>query len=276
MIIDALTHITRDGAWFGTGLNASLHALLASMDRDGVDKAVLAGIPSAGDDDLVLDAARTYPGRFIPVAGVDVSGPENLETRVKEVRDLGFAGIKLHPRLSGMTMTDPLIREAIKLAGKLDLTALVCTIHRSPLLPLGRPVSDALYDLCCKCDDTRIILVHGGYTDLLATSELIRPLEHVLLDLSLTMTRFACTSIGLDIAWLLETFDRRICVGSDFPEGDMNRVRTALNVLGAAPDILKTMAINMLQYIKPPQTHKSIPKVQTLRSKAHAVECFRG
>ncbi|MGE4291021.1 MAG: amidohydrolase family protein [Desulfovibrio sp.] len=265
MILDALTHISRDGDWFNTGLDASLPVLLASMDQNGVDRAVLAGIPGAEDDDLLLAAVRTHPGRFLAVAGVDVCtdacadvctdtfvDERGLSQRLEEVKALGFSGIKLHPRFSGVPVTDPRIRKAVRLTGKLGLTALVCTIHRPPLPPLGRPVSDALYELCRDCDDTRIILMHGGYTDLLATSELIRPLEHVLLDLSTTLPRFHAASTGLDIRFLLETFDRRLCVGSDFPEGDMARIRELLLTLGeglgTVEALMETLAANTLRF----------------------------
>lgn len=261
--MDALAHITRDGDWFGTGLDASLPALLASMDRDGVDRngvdqggvdrAVLAGIPGAEDDDLLLAAVQAHPGRFLAVAGVDVCedsfvDERGLNQRLEEVKALGFSGIKLHPRFSGVPVTDPRIRKAVHLAGKLDLTAMVCTIHRPPLPPLGRPLSDALYELCRECDQTRIILVHGGYTDLLATSELIRPLEHVLLDLSTTLPRFHAASTGLDIRFLLETFDRRLCVGSDFPEGNMARIRELILRLGGDDNLLEKLAANTLRF----------------------------
>jgi predicted TIM-barrel fold metal-dependent hydrolase len=239
VIIDALTHITRDGRWFDTGLDASLEALLGAMQRGGVDKAVLVGVPGADDDALLLDAVRAHPGRFIPVAGVDVSlGSGALYDRLEQVKAAGFVGVKLHPRLSGLPMTHPKFREVTRRAGQLGLCVMLCTIHRPPLPALGRPVSDALYEFCGACPDTRIILVHGGYTDVLATSELMRPLEHVLLDLSLTLSRFGSTSLGLDMAWLFETFDRRICLGSDFPETDMSVIRSLLTTLKKDEDFL--------------------------------------
>lgn len=252
MIVDALTHITRNGNWFGTGLDASFGALLNAMNRDGVDTAVLVGIPGLDDDDLILNAVRQHPGRFIPVAGVDIScRAKTLVERMEQVKSAGFAGIKLHPRLSNTPLTHPRIKQAVAQAGRLDLTAMICTIHRPPLPPLGRPVSDALYELCRECDESRIILVHGGYTDILATSELIRPLEHVLLDLSLTLTRFSRASVGLDCAWLMENLDRRVCIGSDFPEGDMGIIQTGLSRIGVDPThALNGMAENLLRHLK--------------------------
>ncbi len=247
MIIDALTHITVDGSWFHTDRDASLISLLSAMEAGKADRAVLAGIPGVDDDDLILEAVETNPGRFIPVAGIDVSlSGSELETRMERVRDLGFAGVKLHPRLSAVSLAESQMKEAVRLAGKMNLAAMVCTIHKSPLSPLGQPISDVIHGLCAACDNTRIILVHGGYTDLLATSEVVRPMEHVLLDLSLTLTRFEKTSLGLDMAWLLETFDRRICVGSDFPEGDMGKVREALFRLGGDESLLRKMGSNLL------------------------------
>jgi len=87
-------------------------------------------------------------------------------------------------------------------------------------------------------DDTRIILVHGGYFDLLATSEIIRPFEHVLLDLSLTITRLARSSISYDISFLLESFNKRICIGSDFPEGNMITIFNLLKQIGVDKEVL--------------------------------------
>lgn len=133
MIIDSLTHITTNGEWFGTGLDASRASLLSAMDEDGVDMAVVAGIPGQNDDGVILETARQHPGRFLPVAGVDASLPEReLEARMESVRDKGFLGVKLHPRISGISLAAPEMRHAVDLAGRHGLTAMICTIHRPP------------------------------------------------------------------------------------------------------------------------------------------------
>ncbi len=257
MIVDALTHITEDGKWLCGDFDASLSALLESMQKNAVDMAVLAGIPTFSDNRLILDACCRHPSHFIPVCGIDTGMPlENITQAVKEAAALGFMGIKIHPRLSGTTFLSEGVHTAIKTAGRHNLTAMICTIQRPPMSPLGRPLYDILHELCTKHDETRLILVHGGYFEVLATSEVIRPLENVLLDVSLTVTRFARSSIGNDIAFLLDTFEKRLCIGSDFPEGDMGRVLNTLTGLGYTQKILEEGGIlgaNILRFF--PQIH---------------------
>jgi predicted TIM-barrel fold metal-dependent hydrolase len=235
MIIDALAHVTASGKWFDTDRDASVAALLASMDAHGVRRAVLAGIPGHAEIDFLARVSEKHPGRFIPVAGLDLSQGLNSAARtIAQAEELGFAGVTIHPLQSGVPLSDPLVEEVVELAGDAELTAFISTIHKPPLPPLGRPMSDVLHQLCAVCEDTRIVLVHGGYDDLLATSERIRPLDNVLLDLSQTLTRFAKASVGLDIAFLLETFGARLCVGSGFPSGDWGRVLAAFETIGVS------------------------------------------
>jgi predicted TIM-barrel fold metal-dependent hydrolase len=252
MIIDALTHITENGRWFTGDCDASCQSLLKAMNKSGVEKAVLVGIPTKQDNRLILETSQQHPGRFIPVAGVDTSlSAREIEGAIEETASSDFYGIKIHPRIAGSPLLSEGTHTAIQAAGKLDLTAMICTIHRPPLPPLGRPVSDALYELCAAHERTRIILVHGGYYDLLATSELVRPFEHVLLDLSLTLVRFERSSIARDICYLINTFDKRITIGSDFPEGNMSNVLSALSRLGFHADLLTESGVlgkNILRF----------------------------
>ena len=254
MIVDAMAHATETGQWFETGRNASVEALLASMDAHGVDRAVLAGLPNITELDFLSQAQAAHPGRFIPVAGLDLSTGLNAAARtIAQAEEMGFAGVKIYPRLSGVPLDDPLVEEVVDLAGEADLAAFICTVHRPPLPPLGRPVSDAIHQLCAVCEDTRIVLVHGGYDDLLSTSERIRPMEHVLLDLSLTLTRFAKASVGMDIAYLLESFDRRICVGTDFPENNWRDVMAAFETIGVTRNDLAGAGVlgrNLIEFLE--------------------------
>src|ERR1041384_2030081 len=67
-ILDSLTHITPDGRWFNTALDASESRLLREMDDTGVEKAVVVALAGAIPNDFVLEACRRHAARLIPGA----------------------------------------------------------------------------------------------------------------------------------------------------------------------------------------------------------------
>lgn len=112
--------------------------------------------------------------------------------------------------------------------------------------PLGRPVYDVLYEICLNNLQSKIILLHGGYCELLETSEMIRPLGNVILDLSYTLLRFRETHLVDDIKFLFQTFDRRICIGSDFPENTISDVIKVIEEKKLAEGLNETSIGNIL------------------------------
>lgn len=224
-LVDSLTHIKKDGHWFDTSHDASLERLLYMFDQQ-YRKALLVGIPGDSQEFLIT-VFQKYPDKFIPIAALEMGADDSadqIEEKIISCKNLGFKGIKIHPRLLNMSLTFPSISRAVGLAGKHQLVSLLCTVHKPPLPPLKRPVYDILHEICRENQNTRILLVHGGYFEVLATSEIIRPFEHVLLDLSTTIVRFQDTHIIEDIRFLFKTFDQRLCLGSDFPEYTMKEV----------------------------------------------------
>jgi len=218
-LFDSLTHIHKDGTWPYKNHDASLGRLL-SLFSDQYTKSLLVSL-SDDNNAYTLKTAHYYPHYFIPIAYLKIDSNdtyESLKNKIAGIKESGFRGIKIHPRFSNLSLSDIKVKNAIDIAGKLNLVSMLCTIHGYPLPPLGRPIHDVLYEICFSNQDSKIILVHGGYFDLLATSELVRPMENVTIDLSLTISRFKNTSVISDIAYLFNTFDKRLCIGSDFPE----------------------------------------------------------
>jgi len=234
MIIDSLTHITKSGKWIFKDYDASLNRLLNEMRKANVDKAVLVGNEPLKDNDLVLEVFKKYPDKFIPIASINPKGQskEQLEIKVSSLKKQGFMGIKLHPRFCDLSLDSLEINTLLDISGKYNLVCYICTLHRPPSKPLKRPLYDVIHEICERNQNTRIVLVHGGYYELLQTSEIIRSYENVLIDLSLTLPRFASSSIGLDIKFLFQTFEKRIVIGSDFPEYTFSDVYRSLELLG--------------------------------------------
>jgi predicted TIM-barrel fold metal-dependent hydrolase len=233
MIIDGLTHITKNRVWVYKNYDASLERLLREMSKAQVDKAVLVGNPPLNDNDFVLEVYHKYPNKFIPVAAFNPKGlnDKQIEMEISTFKQQGFMGIKIHPRFCGLSLDSTEIDKVLKIAGKHDLVCFICTLHRPPSAPLKRPLYDVIHEICENNKKTRIVLVHGGYYELLPTSEIIRSYENVLLDLSLTLPRFAGSSIGQDIKFLFNTFEKRIVLGSDFPEYTFSDIYKSLRLL---------------------------------------------
>lgn len=223
-VFDSLVHVTKDGKWFNTSHKATEERLLQQfVDYGGLKKALLVGMPGQ-DVNYLSSIARRYSDKFIPIAPFELGHDQDLKSYFNNLKMLGFKGIKIHPRFLNISLVDARIVEAIQWAKSFGMLSLVCTIHRYPSVPIMYPISEALYNICSQSKGAKIILLHGGYYDLLATSEMIRGFENVLLDLSTTLVRFQNTHLKETIKYLFETFDRRMCIGSDFPEHTINDV----------------------------------------------------
>ncbi|MGE5343216.1 MAG: amidohydrolase family protein [Candidatus Omnitrophota bacterium] len=245
MIIDSLTHITPDGSWFGTNHSATLPRLMSEMERASVDQALLVGNPALSDNAWVRKTCADHPDRLIPIAAItrEMIRSGTVDALLSELKMQGFRGIKIHPRALELSIVSDEVEQIVHAAGIHRLPVLLCTVHRPPAPVLKRPLYDAIHELCGRHRDTRFILLHGGYYELLAVSEIIRPYEHVLLDLSLTVIRFLETSVGNDIRFLVKTFDRRLAVGSDFPEHTFGEVLHAFEKLGFSKAELENRGI---------------------------------
>lgn len=228
-IFDSLSHIKKNSNWYNTVHDASLNRLLLQFEK-GLTKTLLVGMP--GDDiNYLIEVSNQYSEQIIPIAPIEYTQYTSLgelEKQILNYKNLGFKGIKIHPRFLNTNLADSKIIEIIKLSGKYNLVSLLCTLHRFPSKPLRRPIHDMLHEICDETKDSKTILLHGGYFDVLATSEMIRGYDNVLLDLSKTIIRFQETSIINDIRFLFKTFDNRICIGSDFPE---HTIYDVLNVI---------------------------------------------
>lgn len=219
---DSLTHVTRDGTWFGErNCDASLPTLLSDMDSAGVHRACLVSIAGYVDNEVILQSAQAHPDRFVPIAGLNpavMATTRRVEHAMRDIRSLGYAGIKLHPRLNGYDPLDPKMIAAIEAAGELGLVVLLDTLFRRPGLAT-RHAPDVIDTIAAACPDTRILLLHGTGPTMLELYEIVRCNDNLLLDLSFTMMRYRGSDrLDSDMNFLFKTTDRLVTIGSDFPE----------------------------------------------------------
>jgi predicted TIM-barrel fold metal-dependent hydrolase len=222
---DSLTHLTADGSWLGsTRHDARCERLVAELDRcmagGSSVRACLVAIAGVIENETILDAAKRHPDRFVPVGSINPAAFDSeheVADAVARLAATGFAGLKLHPRLNGYDPLHMKVIRALRAAGEHRLIVFLDTLFRQP----GRATRNApdLIDaLAVAAPQTTIILLHGGGPQVLAVAEVVAAHPNLVLDLSFTIHRYAGSSVDDDLRFLMRTFDRRMVVGSDFPE----------------------------------------------------------
>jgi predicted TIM-barrel fold metal-dependent hydrolase len=256
-LFDSLAHPTLTGDWGPSRAVAHFDHLMAELEGAGFAAACAIGMAGVGgyEHEAFIDRCRPYP-RLVPIAGFDPSVPD-AGAEIGRLARLGFRGIKLHPRYSGVTRDLDALGAAFRAAAGHDLVVFYCTYMHGPLA--SYPRSDPLYDLVSLLEaapEVRAVLVHGGDVNLLRYAELVRFNHNLLLDLSLTMMKYQGSSLDMDLRFLFEKFDRRICVGTDYPEYSHGAVRSRFEQLshGLAPDKVENAAFgNLSRLLRWPQ-----------------------
>lgn len=220
---DSLMHIKTDLLWYKTQRLADPKAILEFYNHEEIKGAVITCMP---DDDPkliahIIESELQFCNLIISVKSEWLGFSEielfNLFDRFKV--DFRCIGIKLHPRFSKISLNDvSLVDRFIGVAHKCGLLVYVCTILRSPVGPNAVPIHYQIARIAERNTSGDIVFLHGGYTDLFSTGEVIRDYPHAWLDLSFTFMRFRKSSLALDCGYLLETLDQKIIIGTDFPE----------------------------------------------------------
>jgi predicted TIM-barrel fold metal-dependent hydrolase len=237
-----LTHITPDGTWMGQDRHdARLERLLEELDRCASSRACLVAIAGLIDNETVLRAAHQYPDRFVPIGSLNPVACDSEKEIGRKVADLaaeGFEGLKLHPRLNAYDPLDDKVVAAIRAAADQNLVVFLDTLFRQPGRAT-RAAADVVDALAVRCPAASIVLLHGGGSQVLAMSEVVAAHPNLTLDISFTVLRYAGSSVDDDLRFLLRTFDRRMVVGSDFPEYLPLETRTRIETLAAGIDAAK-------------------------------------
>jgi predicted TIM-barrel fold metal-dependent hydrolase len=214
---------------------AAFPLLLRQLEDAGFVSACAVGLPSSGnyDHERFLSACCAYPN-LVPVAAWNDVPSAKIEQEIFALKTLGYRAVKVHPRLCGLSVRDARFARLLLACASAQVVVFHCTYQFGtdgsfhPVDPLP-PLMEAI----AKASNVKMVLVHGGGMEVLRYSEAVRSNPNLLLDLSMTLTRYKGSSVDFDIAHLFQTFDQRICVGSDFPEYTPSEVRDRFETLAS-------------------------------------------
>ena len=219
-ILDSLAHPTLTGRWLGRDEDARFETLTAQAREAGFEACCAIGMANVEDYEHArfMAQCRAHDG-LVPVAGFDPTSCGSIADEMARVSALGYRAIKVHPRFFKRSLDMSGLEETFRRAADAELVVFYCTYMHCALSDY--PTADPLYSLIGllkRVPDVRMVLVHGGDVSLLRYAELVRFNANLLLDLSLTIMKYEGSSIDDDIRFLFRRFDRRICIGTDFPE----------------------------------------------------------
>ena len=223
MLFDSIAHPTVTGTWFNKTHDNTFENLSREYLQHGITGACAVSLPQISTGELEAYYAKCTAQKDLtmyPVAAINFNEPD-FEKKISDIKDIGYTAIKIHTRLSKIDLDTDIekLKVLFRLCEKHDLTIFFCTYYHTSIeyTPL-HPLSYYLISLLKSAPKVKIILLHGGDVSLLQLSQLARFNANILIDLSYTFLKFRDSSLSMDILFLMQHLDKKICFGSDYPE----------------------------------------------------------
>lgn len=238
MIVDAHTHIFSDPTQNPYPRPGGADDLVADLDASGIDAAVVIPLPGWASNEHVAKACQKYPGRLFQLYTPELEAPTTAVSRMDAFfRDHRPVGIKIHPRLQGVTVEDTVVKDLLLWATEAKVPVIF------DVFPFGEDVDDhrigpmAYHRLAREFPTTTVVLAHSGGYRALEGFMVAKANPNVVLDISLTLRYFPGTSVEQDLLFACGRLPAgRVMYGSDFPNiGIDESLGTAQEKLGNLP-----------------------------------------
>ena len=248
-IFDSLTHPAVNGEWFGKRTDNTFEGTVGKLRSAGFCGACAVGLDGCNgyEHRVFISECGKHP-ELVPVAAFNPLSPD-FRRKLGEIAAMGFRGVKIHPRISGVSLSRDKKRMigVFAKAAELSLPVFLCTYY--PAGPDKFPCEDPLFSLAAILKDvpeTKIILLHGGGVRLMEYAEMVKFNPNLLLDLSFTIMKFRSSSLDADLHYLFANLDRRICIGTDAPEYEQCDLRERFEDLNGGLTLEKKANIAFL------------------------------
>ncbi|MFA6316413.1 MAG: amidohydrolase family protein [Elusimicrobiota bacterium] len=209
--IRSAIHRHPDGHWVLP--LSSPESILRSMDKAGVDRAVLVSFPWADpslcseNNDFTLLQARNR--RFWAVCSVQPFKP-GWDREARRCLAAGAVGIKVNPSWQGGSLDDPAV---LRLASLVEEQGAFLLVHTDQLFRDSRSSPARLLELARRRPETRIVAAHmGGLLGLYADLARIKPcIKNLWFDTAVSETMRM-------VSWYADAgLTNRLLFGTDYP-----------------------------------------------------------
>ena len=149
----------------------TLDGLIATLDAQGIDQAVMHAESEGGEDGESLNRAlekviADHPRRFKGIGCLDVAGatPTEMARQTVRMHERGFVGLTVQPAFFGVDIDERALYPAYSRAEELGLVVCVHTgITYSRMHPLRHERAEMLDQVACDFPDLRLVACHAGW-----------------------------------------------------------------------------------------------------------------
>lgn len=214
---DCHVHITSDGKWFNTGIDASLKRLLQEMDNAQIEKSIVLPIYGHMTNSYIKNVVSENADRLIAFGTTSI---KNYKDDFVYIIENNFKGVKLHPRIQNETIYDWHNAGILKIMEDNNLPLMICGWQQtnSSVATMSTLHPRNIDEISKKYKNLKIILAHFGGHKFLDAFFCARGNENVFLDCSYFFQFFKNTSLENDALILFNKVSEKVIFGSDFPE----------------------------------------------------------
>jgi predicted TIM-barrel fold metal-dependent hydrolase len=241
--------------YFGRSLKADTLEAMADLYRTQRVHAILLGwdaetgtgrppVPNT----LVAEAVRRHPDVFTGFGSVDPHRPDSLD-RLREVKDLGLKGLKLHPTMQAFDPADPAFGAYFERAAQLHLPLL--SHAGTSGVGAGRPGGQGLRidlahpirldPIAARYPDLPILLAHVGWPWHLDALAMALHKTNVYIDISGWKYKYLPADVLREMRTRLA---HQFCFGTDYPMFDLSTQLTAFHELGLPADTERAILLD--------------------------------
>lgn len=192
--------------------NGSAEGMLESMDALGTDIACVTAHCAIGPDyihgnNMVIDAVRKYPDRFLGYITINPNYPEDIKNEL----DRGFAidgmfGVKLHPGTHDKPIEHRNYHIAYEVANHKKCVVLIHVWGKGPVRTVGK--------MADQYPDISFVMGHGGadIEGMEAAAEVVGSHKNVYVDIAISRAREG------NVEWLVKNMGSdKVLYGTDMP-----------------------------------------------------------
>jgi predicted TIM-barrel fold metal-dependent hydrolase len=204
--------------------SAAADALIRAMRKCGIRRSVVLHLATQRwPVQEVAEAVRRHAGLLVGFININPLDADAALQLRRGAAELGFQGLKLHPRLQRYSFTDTRTTELVRLAGELHIPVLIDAFPDGDWIQQGFSAPD-FAAVAQACPKSRIIVGHMGGHKVLDFLMLAKRYPNLFFDLSYSLLYYRGSSVPQDIVYAIRSLKgQRIFYGSDYPDRPLDQ-----------------------------------------------------